>query len=528
LKRESGVEIAHGLATVATFNSRQLLMHRRDLMKQGVWLGASCLAGNAFAQRDAVAQGIEVPANNAQGVVLNDRQSQLNATRVARVVAPESLEQFEAAIRQASKEGKAISVAGGRHAMGGQQLGDDTVHFDTTKFNKVVKFDRETGRITVEAGIQWLELLDYLQKEQTGTGRYWTFRQKQTGVDHVTIGGTLSANAHGRGLSFPPFVSDLESFTLIDAAGKVQQCSRQENSELFSLAAGGYGLFGVVGHVVLRLVPRTKVERVVKVIPVKDLLGQVEQRVVDGFLYGDCQYSTDFSSDTEPHLGVFSCYRPVGDDAPIPAAQRKLTAEDWGKLLYLGHTDKGKAFAAYSDHYLATNGQIYWSDLHQLSYNFDNYHVPLDQQLGAKHRGTEMITEVYVRRENLSEFLRAARKDVVEHGINLIYGTIRFIERDAETFLAWAQEQSVCVLCNLHVDHTEAGLQKAATDARRLIGRAIDLGGRYFPTYHRWASREQVLKAYPQLPDFLRLKRKYDPDERFQSTWYRFYKTMFA
>jgi hypothetical protein len=30
------------------------------------------------------------------------------------------------------------------------------------------------------------------------------------------------------------------------------------------------------------------------------------------------------------------------------------------------------------------------------------------------------------------------------------------------------------------------------------------------------------------MPDFLRLKRAYDPDEAFQSDWYRHYRTMFA
>jgi hypothetical protein len=39
---------------------------------------------------------------------------------------------------------------------------------------------------------------------------------------------------------------------------------------------------------------------------------------------------------------------------------------------------------------------------------------------------------------------------------------------------------------------------------------------------------QQVERAYPQFVDFLELKLKYDPDERFQSDWYRFYKTMFA
>ena len=38
----------------------------------------------------------------------------------------------------------------------------------------------------------------------------------------------------------------------------------------------------------------------------------------------------------------------------------------------------------------------------------------------------------------------------------------------------------------------------------------------------------QVLAAYPQFPEFLRLQKKYDPYGRFQSSWYRHYQTMFA
>jgi FAD/FMN-containing dehydrogenase len=80
----------------------------------------------------------------------------------------------------------------------------------------------------------------------------------------------------------------------------------------------------------------------------------------------------------------------------------------------------------------------------------------------------------------------------------------------------------------LHVRHTGEGLQRAADDFRRIIDRAIEFGGRYYLTYHRWANRRQVEKCYPQFADFLRLKKKYDPQERFQSQWYRHYKTMFA
>jgi len=38
-----------------------------------------------------------------------------------------------------------------------------------------------------------------------------------------------------------PLISNIESFTMITADGKTIRCSREENSELFRLAIGGYG-----------------------------------------------------------------------------------------------------------------------------------------------------------------------------------------------------------------------------------------------------------------------------------------------
>ena len=57
--------------------------------------------------------------------------------------------------------------------------------------------------------------------------------------------------------------------------------------------------------------------------------------------------------------------------------------DDWNRLLYLSHADKGRAFDFYSRYYLSTNGQRYWSDTHQLSVYLDGYHATLDRQLGV-------------------------------------------------------------------------------------------------------------------------------------------------
>ena len=84
------------------------------------------------------------------------------------------------------------------------------------------------------------------------------------------------------------------------------------------------------------------------------------------------------------------------------------------------------------------------------------------------------------------------------------------------------------MIFNLHLGHNAVGLEKGKADFLRLIDRGIQYGGSYFLTYHRWATREQVLKCYPRFIDFLKLKKKYDPKERFQSDWYRHYKKMFS
>ena len=461
-------------------------------------------------------------------IQVNDIHSQLNPTSVLEILEPRTLGDVQNIVRSARKDGKPISVAGGRHAMGGQQFGTDTWLIDIRKLNRVLALDRRAGIIEVEAGIEWPELIDgYLALQNEG-GQSWGIAQKQTGADRLTMAGTIAANAHGRGLKMKPFVSDVDSFVLVDATGTAHTCSRTENSELFRLVHGGYGLFGVVTSVKLRLVSRRKVERVVEIRTADDLIPAFQKRIADGFEYGDFQFSIERDSEDFLHKGVFSCYRPVPIDTPIPPKERQLTDEDWRRLLFLAHTDEKQAFDRYAGYYLSTNGQVYWSDLHQLSVYPDNYHREIDERLHAPYPATEMIAEIDVPRAELAAFFDEVREDFRKNQTELIYGTVRLIERDDESFLPWAKQAYACTIFNLHVVHNPEGLKRSADAFRRLIDMAARRGGTYYLTYHRYATRKQVESCYPQFAEFLKLKLKYDPEERFQSDWYRHYRTMFA
>ena len=465
-----------------------------------------------------------VPATPAEGdtdLVLNDVQSALNATRVRRIVRPASVDDVVAAVASAAAEGAVVSVAGSRHSMGGQQFATDGVHLDMQGMSRLVSLDDERGVADVEAGIEWAKLLPELVALQAGRSRQWGIHQKQTGSDNLTVGGALASNVHGRGLRLAPIVADVESFTLVDARGDVVEVDRTTHPDLFRLVIGGYGLFGVVTSVRLRLARREIVRRDVVLVRADELMDAFDERIAAGYTFGDCQFSIDEASPDFLNLGIFSCYRPDEQATAVPDGQKALSMREWGKLLYLTHVDRAGAATAYIEHYLATSGQLYWSDLHQRSEYIGNYHRLLDQATGDTTPGTEIITELYVPRPGLTAFLRDAAVALRGGDPPLVYGTIRLVERDDEALLTWAREPWACVIFNLHTEHDPVGMERSAEAFRTLIDLGIRHGGSYYLTYHRFARRDQLLACHPRLLEFLAEKDRFDPDGRFQSDWYR-------
>ena len=246
---------------------------------------------------------------------------------------------------------------------------------------------------------------------------------------------------------------------------------------MFRLAIGGYGIFGLIDTVTLRLVPRQKLRRVVEIIRAADLPKRFEERIAQNFLYGDFQFSVDEKSPDFLQRGVFSCYEPISADEPI-VAEKTLRDDDWLDLLRLAYTDRDKAFKRYSDYYLSTNGQTYWSDTNQLSAYLPNYAQKIHDQIGGEESSL-IITEIYVPRPDLPDFLAQAADLLRSNRTTVIYGTVRLVEKDDESFLAWAQPYA-CIIFNLLTLHTPNGIEASARSFRGLIDLAIARGGSYY------------------------------------------------
>ena len=117
----------------------------------------------------------------------------------------------------------------------------------TKNLNKILYFNNEKGLITVQSGINVLELIDYILPKG------W-FIPVSAGTKYVSIGGMVASDVHGKNHhkdgSFGNFVKKIK---LINSEKQLIECSPTKNSILFWKTIGGMGLTGVILEVTFSL-----------------------------------------------------------------------------------------------------------------------------------------------------------------------------------------------------------------------------------------------------------------------------------
>jgi decaprenylphospho-beta-D-ribofuranose 2-oxidase len=132
-------------------------------------------------------------------------------------------------------------------AYGDAALSKEGVVLLTERLNRLLEFDEGGGVLRAEAGATLADLLEVFAP------RGW-FPPVTPGTKFVTLGGCVAADVHGknhhRDGGFGAHVEELE---LALADGTRTRCSPAENADLFRATVGGMGLTGVITEVTLRL-----------------------------------------------------------------------------------------------------------------------------------------------------------------------------------------------------------------------------------------------------------------------------------
>jgi FAD/FMN-containing dehydrogenase len=442
-----------------------------------------------------------------------DDASGLDETRVAEVwnIPADSVsaeKQLVALVQRGRAEGLAISIAGARHSMGGHSIRRDGIVINMLPFHGM-QLDEARNILRVQAGARWSEIIPLLNAR----GRSVAVMQSN---NSFSVGGSLSVNCHGWQAKRPPIASTVESFRILRADGSIVRCSREENAELFSLALGGYGLFGVVLDADLRVVPNEKYRLERFVIPGNQYVSTFERHVSHtsdvGMAYGRLSVAPE-SFLREAILNVFHRV-PSGTGKPSPinfpeisgltrAMFRGQVASDYGKSL---RWEAEKRFEG-----VLSSRPVYRNQL---------LNEAVDVFANRSAESTDILHEYFVPPESFDALVVQLQLIITKHKGDLLNVTVRDVLRDDDTVLRYADRDMFALVLLFNQPRTAEGDASMEAMTRELIDAAVRLGGRYYLPYRLHATSEQLRNAYPQVSRFLELKRHYDPQETFQNSFY--------
>lgn len=439
-----------------------------------------------------------------------DDASRLNETQVREFWpvpsdTKEAEAQIAALLTRARTNRWKVSIAGARHSMGGHTFYPGGVVINMLPFKRL-ELDVERRILKAQAGALWEDIIDFLDPH----GLSVAVMQSN---NSFSVGGSISVNCHGWQYGRGPIASTVESFRLMKADGSIVRCNRQENPELFSLVLGGYGLFGVILDVELRVVPNQRYRLEQHVVSTADALSvfdsEVKERPNVQMVYARMNVAKKKFL-AEAVLNAFFV-----EDGEIPglsepglvkirrAVFRGSIGDDYGKRFRWSAETKLQPWLR-SDVF-SRNGLL-------------NESVEVFQNRSATT--TDILHEYFVPRRRLASFVDDLRTIIPQHTPDLLNVTVRAVNTDKDTYLRYAREPVIALVMLFVQQRDQDGEQGMQALSRKLIESVIRHDGAYYLPYRLHATSDQFHRAYPMASDFFAKKREYDPEELFQNRFY--------
>lgn len=442
--------------------------------------------------------------------------SRLNETNVAQVwqtpADPTAAEQQLAGLLHfAHTNHLRVSIAGARHSMGGHTIYPGGIVVDMGGFNAMELRGKDI--LHVGAGARWRDVILYLNARGLSV-------EVMQSNDDFSVGGSISVNCHGWQFNRPPIDSTVESLRLMLADGSVVNCSRTENTELFSLVLGGYGLFGIILDVDLHVVPNERYTLETIRVASANYFNLLTNRTTDapsvGMVYGRLRMTaTNFLSDE-----LLNIYWRKTPPTNFVVSVLKTNASTFKRIIFRSGigSDYGKWLRWEAESQIDVKlikplfGRA--KDRNQILFESADWFL----ERGSNR--TDILVECFVPPVQFEPFLTDLRKIVPAHSVDLLNLTVRHVNCDTNSFLRYADQDMVALVMLFNYPRNQAGDESMAKLTQEIVAAALRRKGRYYLPYRLHATPEQFAAAYPQAERFFELKRKYDPDEVFQNEFY--------
>jgi FAD/FMN-containing dehydrogenase len=439
-----------------------------------------------------------------------DDASRLNATPIARQAVLTSsedgrlLRELRATLGEAATEGRPIAFGGARHSMGGQSLPRNGIAASFAA--AAIEPDTKARIYRVSAGARWRDVIRVL--DPIG------FSPAVTQSNHdFSIGGTLSVNAHGWPVPFGPFGSTLRRFRIMLADGSVVTCSAAENAELFRLAVGGYGLFGIVIDAELAMAENAL------------LLAQSELMKADAFAAGFVARANDpsvrmmygrLSMAREGFLRealLVSYAHAPQQPGRLPSPKNSSAFSMLSRGIFRAQigSERGKRARWMAETRLMPRvGQVAVTRNTLLN-------EPVAALADRDSSRTDILHEYFVPPDRFNDFLAACREIIPAHRQDLLNVTLRYVDADSSSVLTYAPQPRIAAVMLFVQKRTAEADDDMRAMTVKLIHRTLAIGGSYYLPYRLHATRGQMRAGYPRVEEFIAAKRRYDPQLRFRN-----------
>ncbi len=421
-----------------------------------------------------------------------------------RKVTPQSLTELQSIIARASVNNQKLSLAGAGTSLGGQTVDAQALMIDLSKLNKMVHLDKNQKRVTVQAGMTWKQLLSFLNPLGLSV-------QAMQPYCDFSIGGSLAVNAYGQSLQNCMVCDSVESIKILMPNGSLVQVV--PGDELFSLVIGGYGLFGIVYEVTLRVTDNIILQKNAQIISCTEYPNHFEKEV-------------KHDPAVELHFGKFTIvpakflsellvvtYKNTNQKADLEPLEVQESSYVQ-KILSLVEHDWVRRFRLFVDSNFFDKNQ-------QIAKNRVLARTLEDEK--NKEKGIVIVQEYLLPCELFTAFVTFLKNRAQEYSINLLEVTVAYAKATKNCFLSSAPVESFVFRLLLRVEENEQSYNEVAYWTQIIIDKVTKLGGTYHLAYHLFAPRQLLKNAYPSFDGFVTCKKKYDPKELLINQFYRKY-----
>jgi FAD/FMN-containing dehydrogenase/SAM-dependent methyltransferase len=444
--------------------------------------------------------------------ILTNDISKVNKYVCDQIYCPVEIDEIIDIVNFAREKNKKISMRGTSHTMGGHTLSELII--DMKLFKKIINIDVFNKRVTVQTGITWAELIRTLNIYKLSPmilQSYSTF----------TVGGTISVNAHGI-TSDDAIYRSIHELKIINSSSEIITCSRDINSDLFNNVIGGMGLFGIIVEVTLYLCDNVNMLFDMNVLNVDNFDEHYSNVLLDKTI--EVKFArVDINNFNDIYLCTFTRNSDpiISNIKHDPNSMSKLN-----QLLYKWMLPSLIPVRFYVENIrnkpMDINANEY--DRNSLMYESAESLAKLYEPIISLNK-THILQEYFVPHDgnnlkNFIEFVGQYKNRFNTFNVVLLNITVRYVKKDDTTFMKYAHSNMYALVFYFRISNTSDAIEDLHKIQYVLNNKVLNLGGTFYLPYLHHYSKNQLMKSYPNVCEFLQNKNKYDSNELFSNMFY--------